>query len=343
MDWIKRNLAFVISSVFALALLGGAGWYLYKGVSRNAAALDALNQEYSTLERLNRQNPHPGNDKIDNIAAARAQEKEVRAFSQKVRQVFRPIAPIPATANPNNAQFAEGLRRTLDRLQREANDAGVQLPEKYNFSFTAIRPLLVFDQAGLAPLAQQVGEVKAICDVLFAAKINALDNIRRVRVATHDREAPQLTDYTDRAPVTNDVAVLAPYEVSLRCFSSELGAVLAGFASSRSGFLVKAINVEPALATGSFLDPTMLGGELPQPGFMPQPGGMRPMPGGMPGGEFGTGGFRPGLPGAYGQPQPGGQPAPAPAGTRGGLPVLLDEKQFKATLLIEVVRLNPAN
>lgn len=338
MDWIKRNLAFVIVGVLALVLLGGAGWYLYRGVSRNAAALEALNQEYATLERLNRQNPHPGNDKIDNIAAARAQEQEVRAFSQKMQQVFRPIPPIPPTANLNNAAFAEGLRRTLDRLQRDARDAGVQLPERYDFSFTAIRPLLVFDTAGLAPLAQQVGEVKAICDVLFAAKINALDNIRRVRVASHDREAQQFTDYTDRTPVTNDVAVLTPYEVTIRCFSSELSAVLAGFATSRSGMIVKAINVEPALATGLGTDPMLLGTDLGQP-MVP-----RPVPG-MPG-EVG-GGFRPGMPGmpgAFGQPQPTvtPTPTPAPGGLRGGLPVLLDEKQFKATLLIEVVRLNPA-
>lgn len=330
MDWIKRNLVFVISGVLALALLGGAGWHLFKSLTRNAAALEALNREYAALDRLNRQNPHPGNDRIDNIAAAREQEQQVLAFSQRMRQVFQPVAPIPDAANLNSALFAEGLRRTLDRLQRDASAAAVHLPERYHFSFTAIRPLLVFDPAGLAPLAQQLGEIKAICGALFAARINALDNIRRVRVSSHDREAMLVTDYTDRSPVTNDVAVLVPYEVTIRCFSSELGAVLAGFAASRNGLTVRAVNVEPAQHTGMAADPAMFGGETPQPFHLPH----RIMPPFMPG--------RPPT-GEFGRPHPGGLPAAAaPAGTRGGLPVMLDERQLRVTLLIDVIRLNPA-
>lgn len=331
MDWIKRNLIFVVGSAVALALLLGAGWYLYSNVSKNNASLEALNEQYAQLGRLNRLNPHPGSDKVNNITAAQQQERQVREFIRKVNQVFEPIPAIPDAKNVNNAQLAEALRRTLDRLQRDAGNAGVQLPDKYAFSFTAIRPLLVFDQAGLGPLAVQLGEVKAICDVLFAAKINALDAIRRERVCTHDREAQQTSDYTDRLSQTNDVAVLTPYEVTIRCFSSELGAVLAGFASSKHGLLVKAVNVEPAVAgsavAGSAVDPYGMGMMSPEtmypPGVVAPPGYGRPGEG-------------------LGMPRPAYTPPPtatAPAsGTRGGLPVLLDEKQFKVTFLVEVVK-----
>jgi len=336
MDWIKRNIIFVISSAVALLLLGGAGFYLYSGVSKNDAALEALNQEYAELKRLNSQPVHPGNDKVDNIAAAKEQEKQVRAFTRKVTRVFEPIPPIPDSASLNNSQLAEALRRTLDRLQRDAGNAGVQLPEKFSFSFAAIRPLLVFDQAGLAPLATQLGEVKTICGVLFEAKINALDSIRRERVSTHDREAQQTSDYMDRSSVTNDVAILTPYEVSMRCFSSELGAVLAGFASSRHGLTVKAVNVEPSAPSG-LVDPAM-SGATPQPMYVPPP---MMLPGRAAMMEEGYGGY------AVGNAAPR-MPAPAPvyapaasSGTRGGLPVLLDERQFKVTLLIEVVKLAP--
>jgi hypothetical protein len=334
MDWIKRNLIFVVGSALALGLLGAAGWYLYSGVSKNDAALEALNQQYNELGRLNRQNPHPGNDKTDNIAAAKDQEKQVRTFIGKVARVFEPIPSIPDTTNVNNALLAESLRRTLDRLQRDAGNAGVQLPDKYAFSFSAIRPLLVFDQAGLAPLATQLGEVKAICDVLFTAKINALDGIRRQRVCTHDREAQQTTDYTERPSVTNEVAVITPYEVTIRCFSSELGSLLAGYASSRHGLLVKAVNVEPALATGA-VDPMAAGGFQPvpvQPVYTPVPAYRPPALV-----EEGLVAPRPMIPAPV-------YAAPPPAGTtRGGLPVLLDEKQIKVTLLIEVIKLTPKN
>ena len=76
----------------------------------------------------------------------------------------------------------------------------------------------------------QLAEVKAICTVLFQAKINSLDNIRRERVSEDDLKGPQ-TDYLPEKSVTNELAVLSPYEVTFRCFSSELAAVLAGFAS----------------------------------------------------------------------------------------------------------------
>ena len=99
----------------------------------------------------------------------------------------------------------------------------------------------------LEPLSVQLGEVKAICDVLFQAKINSLDNIRRERVSDDDLKGPQ-TDYLSEKSVTNELAVLSPYEVSFRCFSSELAAVLAGFASSPCGLMVKTINVESAPA-----------------------------------------------------------------------------------------------
>lgn len=331
MDWIKRNLIFVVGSTVALVLLLGAGWYLYSSVSKNNAALAALDEQYSQLGRLNRLNPHPGSEKVNNITAAQQQERQVREFIHKVNQVFEPIPAIPDTKNVNNAQLAEALRRTLDRLQRDAADAGVQLPEKSAFSFSAIRPLLVFDQAGLRPLSVQLGEVKAICDVLFAAKINALDAIRRERVCTHDREAQQTSDYTDRVSQTNDVAVLTPYEVTIRCFSSELGAVLAGFASSKHGLLVKAVNVDLGVASAATMDPYGMGVASPDgvyaPGAIAPPAGFggRPMAGDV-----------------YGVPRPGFAPptgvtAPA-AGTRGGLPVLLDEKQFKVTFLVEVVK-----
>jgi hypothetical protein len=210
-------------------------------------------------------------------------------------------------------------------MRRDADVRGVQVATNYYFSFTAERDRLMFDKAGLQPLSVQLGEVKAICDVLFAARVNALDGIRRERVATHDVEAQQSTDYLDKLTVTNDVALLSPYEVSVRCFSSEIAALLSGFASSPNGLIVRAINVEPAV----------LGGDLGVPGaatpmYVPQPVYQPQL---TPRRMFSEeGGYRPPTAAApvY---------APAAPASKGGLPTLLDEKQLKVTLLIEVVKL----
>ena len=102
-----------------------------------------------------------------------------------------------------------------------------------------------FAPGSLGPLAVQLGEVKAISEILFAAGVNQLDGIQRVRVSDDDVNGPQ-TDYLDDIAVTNDLAVLTPYHVTFRAFSPEIAQVLAGFASSPHGFIVKSINVQPA-------------------------------------------------------------------------------------------------
>ena len=54
------------------------------------------------------------------------------------------------------------------------------------------------------------------------------------------------TDYLDDQPVTNDLGVLTPYQVTFRGFSPEIARVLDGFAASPHGFIVKTISVQPA-------------------------------------------------------------------------------------------------
>ena len=163
---------------------------------------------------------------------------------------------MPESGKLTSQEFSSALSRTIDAMQREATKASVALPPKdasgqtYSFSFAAQRERLAYAPGSLEPLSVQLGEIKAICAVLFQAKINSLDNLRRERVSEDDLKGPQ-TDYLPEKSVTNELAVLSPYEVSFRCFSSELAAVLAGFASSPCGLLVKTINVESAPAVAA--------------------------------------------------------------------------------------------
>src|SRR5262249_19518536 len=118
-------------------------------------------------------------------------------------------------------------------------------PSDYSFSFQAEKNKVGFNSSGLAPLSVQLGEVKAICGILFQAKINSLENLRRERVSPDDTGGPQ-TDYLNEKSVTNELALLTPNELTFKCFSSELAAVLSGFASSPNGIIVKTINVKSA-------------------------------------------------------------------------------------------------
>ena len=328
MDWIKRNLYFVIGAVVALALLGGAGWYLYSKLTLNDQKSEALNKAYEDLKRFNQQSPHPGNGPVDNIKAAKEQTVELRAFQDKVRTVFEKIPPIPDLPKITDRDFSFALSRTISTLRLDATNFGVALPPEYEFSFLAQSKKASFPPGSVEPLSVQLGEVKAICDILFQAKINTLDFLRRERVSPDDA-AGNATDYLGDKSVTNDMAILTPYEVVFRCFSPELASVLGNFASSPRGFVVKTVNVQPE---GAMIGVDATGGFTP-PTFPPPPISPSTPPRYQTEDRYSRPAFGPGA-----TPAP---TAPAPA-ARGGLPTVLDEKKLHVTMMLTVVKLLPA-
>jgi len=253
MAWIKRNLVFVILGILAVGLLGASGLYIYQGWSHNTAKFNELNDIYSTLKDLAGKKPSPGNAKVNNIETAKEQERELRDWIRQAGNYFQPIPPIPnmGTNAVSSEAFAAALRRMIDQLQLEADTASVALPPQYAFSFEAQRKLVRFG-SGLDLLAAQLGEVKTLAEILYAARVNSLDGIQRVRVADDDASGPQ-TDYLESHSVTNNLAIMTPYQITFRSFSPEIAQVLGNFASSPSGFIVKSINVQAAgsVAAGS--------------------------------------------------------------------------------------------
>lgn len=322
MTWIKRNLFFVVGGFIALGLLGGAVFYIFKSLSRNSTADTSLREVVETLTRLTQQKPSPGNDKINNTKLAQEQDNEVHGWVNTALVAFQPIAPIPSGTVVTSEAYAGALRRTIDQLQRLAENSGVTLPPKYDFSFAAQRPLVKFAGGSLDPLAVQLGEVRAMCEILFATRINNLDGIQRVRVSDDDLTGPQ-SDYIDERPVTNDLAVITPYVLTFRCFTPELSRVMAGFATASNTFIIKAVNVQPAAA----------GSEIP--------GGMAGMPV-MNGEQAGLG--YPGRRFAGGEGYPGSPVPPVvapPLAGKGGLQTVLKEQLLRVTMEIGLVKLSP--
>jgi hypothetical protein len=310
MGWIKRNLFFVIVGGVALGLLGLAGFYIYSDWSRNSEAADKLTEIYGTLKNLQAQSPAPGNEKVDNAKIAKEQQRQLQAWIVAAGKYFQPIPGIPAGSNVTSEAFAGALRRTVDSLQREADGLGVALPPKYDFSFSAQRPLVKFAEGSLDSLAMQLGEVKAIAEIIFNARVNALDSIQRARVSADDA-AGSPGDYIDDQSVTNSLAVMTPYVVTFRSFTPELSRVITAFAASSNAFLIKDINIQPAGAQAL--------------------AAANPLPTGIPG-------MPPGM-----EMPPTAPPvaaAPAVAG-RGVLPTVLKEQLLRITLRIELLKLLP--
>lgn len=332
MDWIKRNLMFVIGAVVALGLMGLAGYYNYAGWSRNVAEREKLNGAYEELKRLSTLPQHPGDKKVDNIKLAQEQEREAGIFLGKLERHLARIPSLPEGTNVAGKDFSSALQQTIVELQRDATNHSVILPPKYKFSFEAQAGRVTFAAGSLDRLATQLGEVRVICGLLNAAKINFLDGIRRERVSADDA-AGTATDYLDRVSTTNELAVVTPYEVTFRCFTPELGAVLAGFANTPYGLIVKALNEEPAPYTPS-AEPVAAAVTYAQP--QPQ---VRPMYGEEGGGAADAFAARYGRRATMPTAQPVmAAPVAAAQPVKTGPQTFLKEKQIKVTLLIHVVK-----
>lgn len=324
MDWVKKNLLLVVSGVVALVLLSVAGYYLWSKHSLEAQVTESLASQTSELNQLSNSDPHPGNEKVKNIEAAKEQDKKLQEFVGEARKTF---VPISYPTNLDSGQLKLLLDTVIDEMQRKADGMGVKLQPQYAFTFGSQRSQMSFDQKDILPLARMVVDIKTVVLDLFEARVLTLDGIRRCTVSSLDTPSP---DFWNKKPTTNDTfgAVLTPYEFTFHCFTSELNRVVEGLYRSPHAFLLKSIVVDTS--PSSLLERTEDGaGEPTMPMMMP---GMNPMQLQMlmQMQRYGMRGMR------YATPPP--QEVPSPA-ARGGLTTLLDEKPFRAVLWVESVRL----
>jgi hypothetical protein len=241
MSWAKRNLYFLISCVFAVGLLLAAGWYCYSSWDANGAAGDQLKQAYDQASQIASKPIGAG---TTNIAAAKDQLKEVKERTEAVRKFFVPVPGIPNTNHIEDRAFAFAVRSTIADLRADAQQHSVTLPADFAFSFALQQGKAVYDAKSTAQLAKQLGEVRALCDVLFSSRVISLEALQRERTGD-DVNATQ-ADYLDSTSITNAIAIITPYQITFRCFSQELARVLAGYANQPHGIVVKTLTIEPA-------------------------------------------------------------------------------------------------
>jgi hypothetical protein len=199
------------------------------------------------------------------------------------------------------------------------------------FTFANQKPLMAFDADTIEPLAMMLTDIKAICRIVFDAKVLTLDGIRRVAVATQD--TPPATggtgDYWYRKPATNDLATTVPYEFTFHSFTPELAAVIEGLYRCPQCFMVK--NVVVDTAPSSLMEKQAEQQAAP---MLPGPGGgmdlYRML---MMGGRYRSRYMPP--------PPPAEQPTAATPGPGpgGGMRTVLDEHPFRVIMWVDVVRL----
>ncbi|MFO1457912.1 MAG: Amuc_1100 family pilus-like protein [Verrucomicrobiota bacterium] len=316
MGWVKKNLGFVIGLAVAVVLLGAGVWYSLGTMGDSNAADGDLQAKKGQLDELVKREVYPDQA---NIQLARDEEQRVNAFILDARKKFA-LRQLPE--NLDNAAFKSLLESKIAELSREAERAGVKLPDKYNFTFEEQRKQLQLPERTLVPLTSHLENLAAICRVLFDAKVHSVVALKRSAVGTN--EMGGTGDLLTKKVSTNSTlgAVVYPYEVVFQGFSQELAKVFTGLINSPESFVVKTLNVERGTLDNA--TPAAPAVVAPAPGFPP---GMDPMLA-----------RRYGL---YGRGTPQAPvAAPPPTTSRPG-EVVLDEKPLRVTIGLEVVSLLP--
>lgn len=328
MDWIKKNLGLVISGVIVLVGLAASGYYLYTKVQLSNAVSAQLEEQDQKLQQLMRMKPHPGNRKVDNIALAREQEAALTNFASRARAQF---VPVPYPTNLDSSSLSLLLADTLDHLHRRARMAGTKLPDGYAFTFASQKQAVSFEPKSIEPLTRTLMEVKALSEILLDARVIELERIRRPAVVASD--TPSLmpgagpSDYWSRRPVTNELAVIIPYEFVFRGFSGELQAFMEGLARSPHNFMLKNLIVD----TGETNEVDMFSVDM---GYGTDEGNMpRLSPQMMMMLRYG---LRPGMRGFPMMPQPTDAATEA---ARAEANIIVREKPFRVTAWVDVIRL----
>jgi hypothetical protein len=335
MPWIKRNLFLVVGGLIALGLLGVAGYFLYTKIQLNEEVSAQLDASTTKLKDLVNRDPHPGTPAMDNIGTAKKELQKLQTFLGDVRHYFPPAR----TNQLSDREFRALLDNTINDLKRNAERSGVELASKdYWFTFAAQKSSFSFGQGVVSPLTTQLAEIRALCNILYDAKVISLNSIKRAPIASEDSG---YTDYLTTKAQTNELAVVMPYEVTFQSFSSELASVLEGLIRSTNCFVVRNVAVEKS---GDTPGADAINPYGPNPyGPSPYSDPYRRTP--YPGNPYGPrgGGMDPSLQRRYGlAPTPPPTSAPAPRTSRGGLTTVLDEKPLKVVLSLESVRVKTA-
>ena len=331
MAWIKRNLALVIGIAVSLLLLVGAGGYLVANEAQDYARDEDLAKLKVKLDSL-RSGTFPSEA---NIGAVRTNVTQVLKFTAEAERILASEPPKPV-----NVSFSVHLTRVLDEMRRDATNAGVELPPKYDFTFGEVKGMSRIPGYGIEPLNSRLAEMKTICDALFKARVRGIESLQRLAAFADEPKGPDLL--LDRTEQTNSLATgvnvtITPYRVVFRGFSGDLAVVLNTLSGTKDFFVVREVLVE-RLGVAGLMNPGMM-----NPGMM-NPGMMNPGPFGAPGPGGAPGMLAPGM---TTPPPPGGfRPvAPKAPGMVGAQPVsksslvkILDEQPLRITLVLDAIK-----
>ncbi|MBN2507321.1 MAG: Amuc_1100 family pilus-like protein [Verrucomicrobia bacterium] len=328
MLWLRRNLFWAVFGAASVLLLACGGWYLWSGVSGNAAVDKQIDDAKDALRVLVEAKPTPSDTNIDR---ARILMRQLEQVAHKEQRFFGEIPYSPQ----QGIEFLTVLNSNLTGLRLMASNRNVRLPsEFFAFSFESQINKPKFADRSFPVLAEQLAEVRLIITPLLEASVSSLVSVKRPKTPD-DADASPYCHRLPRMPYTSLDAkldlLICPYEVTFFAFSENLARALENLCNAERFIAVKLVSIsheEPPKGSGG---PPGVPPGVRIPG---RPPGVRPGPPPRP-----LRGSRPGVrPGAYAPPPP----PPRGAGPEPGeVAYVLEDRPFKATLLLYVAKMVP--
>jgi hypothetical protein len=326
MDWVKQNLTLVISGLIAVIGVGGASYYLYTRIAAEKEADEAHAQAKAAYDELCSKTPYPSDE---NVQEAKKQTKDLQAFMDRARKFFPPLS-LPDTIGHTN--FSTYLVKSIADMKHQAERASVILPTNFAFSFSAQMKLAQFDTTNLPSVLMQLEDVKVITDILYRAPVYELIAIQRSPISANDKppyQSPeQSNDYISaRNITTNDSvnAIIAPYQLTFKCTTAELAAILEGMSKASQGMVVKYVKTEPSESQEGDATGADASGAAARYGMNPQLAA-----------RYGLGGRGMRMP-MY--RQEGGAPSETQQQPTKKTGTILEEKKLKIVLGVDVIKL----
>jgi hypothetical protein len=333
MQWIQRNLFYVVWGGVALVLTALAFVFWYSGYRRNAGLDEQLVAEKQQLEAQLRADPRPT---AENAKLVRDDTARIEKQVAEARKLFRPAG----TSRLDAAAFRKLLDDSIFDLNARAKAASVAVPPNYNYTFSAQRVSVNFAPGSIARLVTRLDDVKSLCQVLFDARVYSIESLRRSSAS--DDEALTSPDLLVTKPATNAITGLVryPYEIVFTGFTRELAKVMEGLNRSTDFFVVRNIGVAAAPPP-----PAPLPGAQPgvaPPGSYPRapfPGApvARPATGGNPDDPDSDPAMTEENP-EMAAPPPGVPVARGPAFQAATRDTVLDEQLLQFTLTVDLIR-----
>ena len=282
--YAKRHLFGIVGILLAIGFI--VGGVMVSG--KSSASMNAASQTWEGVKgRRDKIQNNPVKVDMKNVTAINADADSYEKFINNSGQVLEHAAKIQPL---NNIEFGNHLVMSVALLNKKAKDSRVKLPvstnKVYGFTFGLLLASTELSEDKVPELQVQLQDVETISEVLFQSRVQSIAQIQRNRVTLEDKKAMGYPQYLeDRYKYTNSVAVVRPYKVRFQCLSDGVALALSGFASQKTFFVVRNVEITPpgaAVPAG--------GGQ----GSMSYGGGSEGAGGEEGGGEEGGGGGGPG-------------------------------------------------